>query len=377
MVTAIMHVIFSGRVQNPIPSTHQKFSSTGLVRMEALVDKVRNPETAQSLANKANFGLSGNTWATYQTSVNHLAKCSVETGVDMSLPFDTKKTFEFVGWMEARGLTGKTMSSYLSGVRMYHIAMGYDEPCLRKPVIKLILKGQQNWDNVQKKINGRVGRLPVTIRMMKLLKKNLCKVNWPTTEKRLFWAVATLAWSGSFRIHELCSRVKTEFDPQTTLKWEDIRTDKITVGRGKLDTISVHVKSPKIDRVGNGDNIEVFQLNNFMCPTAALDKYRECSPVKEELGMPVFRLPSGVCFTGEEMNKRLTVLTSCLKDFVLGGEVKSHSFRSGVLSEMARAGNYSEEDLQAVGRWSSQSWKVYCKLPRTKRAMFARNIGQL
>ena len=167
----------------PRPGVQQKFSSKGLVSMDALGDKLRHPETAQALSLKTNFGLSSNTWATYQTTINHLDTCSKDTGADISLPFNVSKTLEFVGWMEARGLKSRTMSAYLSGLRMYHISLGYDEPSLRVPIVKLILKGQDNWDRVQAKLKGKEGRLPVTINMMKLLKNELRKAEWPVPEK--------------------------------------------------------------------------------------------------------------------------------------------------------------------------------------------------
>jgi hypothetical protein len=91
-------------------------------------------------------------------------------------------------------------------------------------------------------------------------------------EVRLFWAVACLAWAGSFRIHELLSRNKTEVDRQTTLLWRDLKFGTLDVEGQHLKTLSVHVKSLKIDRVGSGDNIMVFQLDGFMCPIAALEK---------------------------------------------------------------------------------------------------------
>merc|ERR1712105_44441 len=142
------------------------------------------------------------------------------TGADMSLPFNGDKTLEFVGWMIEKQYKSRTMSSYLSAVRMFHIACGFNEPCLREPIIKMILKGQDNWDKIQEKIIGIIGRLPVTIKVMKLLKVNLCKANWPILEKRLFWAVACMPWSGSFRIHELLSKEKGEICEQTTLMWQ-------------------------------------------------------------------------------------------------------------------------------------------------------------
>ena len=223
----------------------------------------------------------------------------------MSLPFDSNKTLEFLGWMEARGLKSRTMSSYLSGVRAYHIACGYGDPFLRDPMVSLILKGQDNWDKLQAKMLGKDGRLPVTKNVMKMLKQKLLDINWTVTEKRLFWAVATLAWSGAVRIHELFSREKLQFDTQTTLVWGDIQTGSLNLGKESVKTIRVHVKSPKVDRVGAGDIIEVYEIGNFMCPVAALIRYREASKVREERDMPIFRFSSGECLTGSEMNSRL------------------------------------------------------------------------
>ena len=229
-------------------------------------------------------------------------------------------------------------------------------------MVKLILKGQENWDKIQKRLNGDSGRLPVTIKMMKLMKKNLGKVTWPLKEKRLFWDLATLAWSGSFRIHELCSKKQNQYDIQTTLMWQDLQTGSIQIEGRRLRSVSVHVKSPKVNRVGTGDHI------------AAMDRYKECNQTGEDSDMPVFRLPSGECFTGAEVNKRLAELMDSVSNTVTGGVVKSHSFRSGACSEMARSGQYSEEQLQAVGRWSSSAYLNYVKLPRTRRALLARGI---
>jgi hypothetical protein len=294
-----------------------KYSGKGLVCAEALENRVKRKETARDLARLANFGLSSRTKETYQTTINHVGRCQEETGVDMTLPFTLDKTLEFIGWMRDRGLKSSTMSTYLSGVRMYHIAVGHHEPCLREPLVKLILKGQRNIDKLSDRLKGKVGKLPVTIKMMKFIKLGLGEVDWPMEEVRLFWAVACLAWAGSFRIHELLSRNKTEVDRQTTLLWRDLKFGTLEVEGQHLKTLSVHVKSPKIDRVGSGDNIMVFQLDGFMCPIAALEKYRSVSKLSAGPNQPVFRLPKGWCFTGQEMNKRLQ-------------EVTSHSFRAGV-----------------------------------------------
>ena len=243
-------------------SEKAKYTENGLIRFEAILGRVGNEATAQNITNKANFGLSHNTWKSYGSSINNLKRCQEDTGEDMSLPFDDNKTLKFVGWMLNKKFKSRTMSSYLSGIRMYHISCGFKEPCLREPIIQMVLKGQDNWDNIQERINGTIGRLPVTITVMKLLKANLIKENWTILEKRLFWAVACLAWSGSFRIHELLSKNKGEMCEQTTLQWQDIEMNTLDVEGKMLETITVFVKSPKVDRIGAGDKIEVIQLDN-------------------------------------------------------------------------------------------------------------------
>ena len=46
-------------------------------------------------------------------------------------------------------------------------------------------------------------------------------------------------------------------------------------------------------------------------------------------------------------------------------------FRAGAASAMAALG-YGDEDIQAVGRWSSRAFLKYIKLPRTRRAEVAK-----
>ena len=345
------------------------------MKPEALMNRVRNQKTAEALAKKANYGLAASTHDSYNTAINHLKRCEEETGVSMSLPFDDKKTMEFLGWMEARGLKSRSMSTYLSGIRAYHIATGHKDPFVRDPMVKLILKGQDNWDKLQDRLGGKLGKLPVTKNMMMLIKKNLIKTDWPKKEKRLLWAIFTIAWSGSFRIHELCSRKEKEFDTQTTLLWKDVAFSEILVKEEHVKTIEVHIKSPKVDRVGAGDMIQVFQLGNFMCPLEAMNRYREEMKLEEDPEMPVFRKSSGMCMTGAEINRKLAIMTQEVGKLVPGGTIKSHSFRSGVPSEMARNGENAEA-IQAVGRWNGESYKIYCKLPLTRRADMARAVGK-
>jgi site-specific recombinase XerC len=360
----------------PIIGERQKYSKLGLVTSEVLTECGVEPGIASILAGVANFGLSANTWRGYETIINHLKRCSTETGCNMELPFDTAKTLNLVGWMiDSRNLKGATISKYLSALRMYHLALGYNEPALREPIVKLILKGKSNWDLVEKKISGEKGRLPVTANVLKLMKKKLVKASWPVKDKRIFWAVATILWNGSFRVHEILSRDMKEYVPLSTLLWEDIEMKTVKIEEKVIEAIAFKIKSPKVDRLGDGDYLEVYETGLYNCPIAAFKKYRDISDISEHPNRPVFRVAEDKCMSGRQFNKQLSQLTGSLEQLIPGGRITSHSFRAGVASEMCRAG-YSEEDIKAVGRWESGAYKAYLKLPRTHRAVLARTISK-
>ena len=207
---------------------------------------------------------------------------------------------------------------------------------------------------------------------MKFIKKKLLTLNWSMQTKILFWAVITLAWNGSFRLHELLSKEQKEFDPVSTLLWKDVKIDYVQIEGKNRGVISIFLKSPKTDRIGAGQRVEVFETENFMCPFKALKKYRESAKFDENPNEPVFREKSGCCFTGKTLNKYLEEISPELKK--QGIHVRNHSFRAGVPTMMATLG-YPEKDIMAAGRWQSKAFMAYTKLPRLQRAKFAVDLS--
>ena len=82
----------------------------------------------------------------------------------------------------------------------------------RPELVKTILLGRQH----QESTNKKAPRMAMTIPVMKLLKFLLTKAKMNHGKRRLVWAVACLAFHGSFRIHELLSKKDKEYDPTTT-----------------------------------------------------------------------------------------------------------------------------------------------------------------
>ena len=89
-------------------------------------------------------------------------------------------------------------------------------------IVRHVLTGLKQANINKEKTEGWVERLPVTIDVMELIKMKLLSSGWVLEKKRLVWAVATMAFSGSFRVHELLSREATKFDPSSTLLAKDV-----------------------------------------------------------------------------------------------------------------------------------------------------------
>ena len=90
-----------------------------------------------------------------------------------------------------------------------------------------------------------------------------------------------------------------------------------------------------------------------------------------DTNLPVFRFPSGDNLTPAKLNK---VLQSLLGDiFVTGSDtISCHSLRAGIPSALARHPELANnEDVQGWGRWKSDAYQKYTRMPhRKRRALF-------
>ena len=88
---------------------------------------------------------------------------------------------------------------------------------------------------------------------------------------------------------------------------------------------------------------------------------------------PAFLKPNGSPLTGREFNDILKKLLSPYIDYNKS-KISTHSFRGGMASLLGQIG-FSDEEIQAMGRWSSRAFESYLKLPRTKRAAMAKKVA--
>ena len=110
------------------------------------------------------------------------------------------------------------------------------------------------------------------------------------------------------------------------------------------------------------------RVNSAICPVSALMSYLWSRGDKE-----------GPLFMDSEFSPLTkSKLTSQFKSFLMkcgiGGNYTLHSFRVGAASTAAALG-FPEYLLKALGRWSSEAYKIYIKLPVDCLASASRSLG--
>jgi hypothetical protein len=204
----------------------------------------------------------------------------------------------------------------------------------------------------------------MTLPLLKILGNQIAVTDWSDTSKQIVWTAAVLAFFGSMRMGELLPSHKTNFCPDDTLLWSDVKkmNDKHFL---------IHIKTPK-NKTKEGEFVDIFDFPNFgTCPVAALNTLRELSSAKPN--QPVFSFPEGHCLTLSTM----TDLIRSLLEPVIGPsafEFACHSFRGAIPSAVGKCPELGGEGLtKGWGRWSSSAYLLYSRLKLSqKRAIFAK-----
>ena len=350
-----------------------KYSGQGGFAESMFLDLGLSRDHAVVLAQAGNFGLSAGSWKTYKTAENHLNACMAEVGRRMTFPFSVGDVLTFIAWLvDKRKVRAKTIMIYLSGLRMVHFQRGHFSINLHSDIVKHVLTGLKQQDVVKDKQKDKVERLPVTMEVMRMLKQELLMCKWDLNKKRMVWAVAAMAFSGSFRVHELLSREAQRFDPSSTLLTKDV-TCKVLPGQKGASVLQVFLKCPKERRLKLGIQVDLFSTGSYICPVEAYLKYKRSLASLQERDTPAFVTCARRGYTGADFNKDLKQLLQGRLDYSKV-KITSHSFRAGLATEMGKLG-YKDEEIQSIGRWSSQAYLTYVKCARLKRMTIARELS--
>ena len=260
---------------NPTPAKINKYSNVGGFNSE-IFEPLNIPDyVTKHLLEDANHCLAVGSWANMRTALRAIGKAETWAGFQFEFPFGIKEIMTYISYLRTvRRMQADSVDSYLCYVRYAHMKKGMCVPVLRPDIIKCILKGGKIKDSVQKKLEGKKPRLAVTMNWLLLIRALLKKSMFSQKKKKLIWSICTIAYWGSFRIHELLSRKTTNFDVQTTLLRENVTLSTAKHEGVDKEFLSIHLKHPKEEALAGGVTIEIFECKNKkVCPIASLKNW--------------------------------------------------------------------------------------------------------
>ena len=285
-------------------------------------------------------------------------------GVATPYPLQEDTLCRYVAFLAKEGIKHRSIKSYLSGIRCRQIQQGLGNPfATTLPRLEYVLTGIKRVE--VRGSNAPRMRLPITIDILqRLYEVWLGQPVW--AEGVMLWAAACTGIFGFLRAGEFTVPAAGAYDPDTHLNLSDIALDSHTCP----SVVRVSIKQSKTDPFRQGVDIFLGRSGSTVCPVQALIQYLG---IRSSAPGPLFLLSTGVPLTRAFLvtNLQAALRKSGLDDKLFNG----HSFRIGAATTAAQRG-LEDSLIQTLGRWRSDAYKLYIKLPREQLAGISRALTQ-
>jgi len=209
-------------------------------------------------------------------------------------------------------------------------------------------------------------KLPVTVGLLAEIREQL---ELSEHNHLVAWAVLTMGVFGMFRLGELLP----EGDKSLVLGENSV----LWVNAGHAQ---VMLKASKTDPFREGVCVNLFaQLEDTVCPLAALRAVLAGRPAAMA-GKPLFTLSLGSVMTRAQL---VEVLRMTVRDVAQRLNIKfdenqfsGHSLRKGGATSLALR-MVPDHLIQVLGRWRSDSYKLYISMSPERLAEASRAMGRL
>lgn len=233
----------------------------------------------------------------------------------------------------ASSLKPQSIKVYLFGVRNMHLEHGFPDPLSDALQLRRLLRGIKRLKGV-----ARNPRLPVT---PSLLRRFHCLLDLTHYDHTMLWAAILVAFFGFLRSSELLA-----------LQHEDVIR--------RPEGYHIIVKVSKTDPFRHGTTVKLTPSGDrILCAVTALDRLLAVSPSRKG---HLFCFENRTPLTQHHLNTLIRELAG--RTGVNSQLYSSHSFRIGAASAAAAAG-IPDWKIQAIGRWSSDCYQRYIRLPDT------------
>lgn len=247
------------------------------------------------------------------------------------------------GWiasLSTHRIKTKTIKAYLTGLRSAHVDMGFDDlSVFHHPQLQRIIAGSR-------RLHGEADtkeRRPIT---KNLLLQILPHFDTSEHDGATLHASFYLAFAAFLRVGEFTYSKRD-------LQQEDFEQWFLTRRSVRLydDRLELTLPASKTDPFRRGITLTVAASGDDACAVKAL---RHLFTWEAPLDAPLFQL-EGSSFTRTAVTNNLREILTSLG---VKGHYSGHSFRRGAATS-ARDAGLSNEEIQLLGRWKSDSYRLY------------------
>ncbi len=242
---------------------------------------------------------------------------------------------------------------HLAAIRYFSIKVTSFSPIHTFQRLYYLIKGIRRTQGSSRK---RALRDPITPAILIRIRGALFASMRPYEDKVMFWAAILVAFYGFLRVSEYTSTHKTRYDADVTLLSSDISLSH--------NEVRVNIKASKTDPFREGVVLRIAKNGTVLCPVIALSEYLHYRPNGHG---PLFVFSDGRFLSRYDVNK---ILKETTHEQV---SISSHSLRIGAASTAAAMG-CPKWLIQCMGRWNSDCFKNYIRVPagmieKTSRAL--------
>ena len=257
-------------------------------------------------------------------------------GESPCLPYRSVDLLYFIAHLSARGLAPATITCNVSAISFLHKINQVHDPA-DMMVVQKMLQGLR-------KQKGTVdARLPITSHFLSLIHFRAPQVLSDHYDVLFIRALALVAFHGFFRMGELVNKHARKV----------IQVDSVRYDQGGMNLII------PCSKTSPGEEFVYIRrmTGSAPCPVEATQAFLR---MRGNSRGPLFARPDGSAPTHSRVSGLLgTIFQACGLDIQ---RYKGHSFRIGAASEAAQRG-FSDAQIRLMGRWKSDAFKKYIRLP--------------
>ena len=180
---------------------------------------------------------------------------------------------------------------------------------------------------------------------------------------KLLWAACCLGFFAFLRSGEFTLKKGEQSDPTWHLSINNVAIDSLS----HPTKLQIYIKASKTDQWRQGVYLIVGSTTSHVCPVKSLLTYIAIRGFKDG---PLFINQNGTTFTQQSLVSSLRVT---LSQVGIDCTHSGHSFRIEAATTASVKG-VPETTVQALGRWSSDSYKCYIRLPHSELASISSQL---